>query len=69
MSKNYRYHLLKYHGKASRLTCPQCGRPHCFTPYVDDDENIVGEEFDRATEEGDIAARIERNVTEWLKTR
>lgn len=51
MSKNYRYHLLKYHGKASRLTCPQCGRPHCFTPYVDDDENIVGEEYGRCDHE------------------
>lgn len=51
MSKNYRYHLLKYHGKASRLTCPQCGRPHCFTPYVDDDENIIGEEYGRCDHE------------------
>jgi phosphoribosylaminoimidazole-succinocarboxamide synthase len=29
----------------------------------------VGEKFDKATEEGDIAARIEKNVSEWLKTR
>ena len=51
MSKNYRYHLLKYHGKASRLTCPNCGRPHCFTPYVDDNDNIVGEEYGRCDHE------------------
>ena len=51
MRKIYRYHLLKYHGKASRYTCPQCGRPHCFTPYVDDDENIIGEEYGRCDHE------------------
>ena len=37
----YRYHLAKYAGKTSRLTCPQCERPHCFTPYVDDDNNLM----------------------------
>lgn len=47
----YRYHLMKYKGKASRLTCPNCGRPHCFSPYVDDDENIVGEEYGRCDHE------------------
>lgn len=51
MKTNYRYHLLKYHGKASRLTCPSCGRPHCFTPYVDEDENIVGPEYGRCDHE------------------
>ena len=35
--------------------------------YIELYENIVGEKFDKATEEGDIAARIERNVTDWLK--
>lgn len=32
----YKYHLAKYDGPGSRLTCPNCGRPHCFTPYVDE---------------------------------
>ena len=27
---------------------------------------IVGEKFEKATSEADIAARIERNVTAWL---
>ena len=31
---NYHFHLAKYDGPSSRLTCPNCGRPHCFTPYV-----------------------------------
>ena len=35
--------------------------------YIELYENIVGEKFDKATEEGDIAARIEKNVSEWLK--
>ena len=37
--------------------------------YIELYENIVGEKFDKATEEGDIAARIEKNVSEWLKSR
>ncbi len=47
----YRYHLMKYRGKASRLTCPSCGRPHCFSPYVDANEQIVGEEYGRCDHE------------------
>lgn len=47
----YKYHLLKYTGKASRLTCPSCGRPHCFVPYVDDQDNIIGEEYGRCNHE------------------
>ena len=35
--------------------------------YIELYEHIVGEKFDRAAESGDIAARIERNVSEWLK--
>jgi phosphoribosylaminoimidazole-succinocarboxamide synthase len=37
--------------------------------YIELYEHIVGERFDKATEEGDIAARIEQNVTAWLKSR
>jgi len=48
---NYRYHLLRYAGPASRLTCPQCGRKHCFTPYVDSDDQIVGEQYGRCDHE------------------
>ena len=48
---NYKYHLLKYSGKASRLTCPNCGRKHCFVPYVDNKNNIVGEEYGRCNHE------------------
>lgn len=47
----YKYHLLKYKNKSSRLTCPQCGRPHCFSPYVDDDEQIYGPEYGRCNHE------------------
>ena len=48
---NYRYHLKKYAGKSSRLTCPSCGRPHCFSPYVDDNEEMYGEEYGRCDHE------------------
>lgn len=34
--------------------------------YIELYEHITGEKFDKAAETGDIAARIERNVTEWL---
>ena len=36
--------------------------------YIELYEHIVGERFDKAAEEGDIAARIEKNVSEYLKT-
>ena len=48
---NYKYHLLKYAGKTSRLTCPSCGRHHCFVPYVDDQNNIISEEYGRCNHE------------------
>lgn len=34
--------------------------------YIELYEHITGEKFDKAAETGDIAARIERNVVEWL---
>ena len=37
--------------------------------YIELFEHIVGERFERETSDGDIAARIEQNVTAWLKTR
>ena len=37
--------------------------------YIELYEHITGEKFDKAAEEGDIAARIEKNVADYLKTR
>lgn len=37
------YSLQKYAWISSRHTCPQCGRPRCFTRYVDEDGNILDE--------------------------
>ena len=37
--------------------------------YIELYEHITGEEFDKATEQGDIAARIEKNVSEYLASR
>ena len=48
---NYRYHLKKWSGKSSRLTCPSCGRPHCFSPYVDAEGKEVGKEYGRCDHE------------------
>ena len=35
--------------------------------YIELYEHIVGERFERETSEGDIASRIEKNVSSWLK--
>lgn len=32
------YSLQKYRGPSTRHTCPSCGRPRCFTRYVDEEE-------------------------------
>ena len=37
--------------------------------YIELYEHITGEKFDRTTEEGDIAARIEQHVTAYLQSR
>lgn len=50
--RKYKYHLLKYDGPKTRFKCPKCGRPHCFTPYVDYNGNIVDiERFGRCDHE------------------
>ena len=36
--------------------------------YIELYEHITGEKFDKKTESGDIATRIEKNVTEYLRT-
>ena len=48
----YRYQLARYAGKASRLTCPNCERPHCFSPYVDEAGNILDPTVGRCDHEG-----------------
>ena len=37
--------------------------------YIELYEHITGEKFNKAAEEGDIAARIERNVSNYLEGR
>lgn len=37
--------------------------------YIELYEHITGEKFDKAAEAGDIAARIEKNVEQWLTSR
>ena len=36
---NYRFTLERYRGLSTRYTCPQCGRKHTFTRYIDTDNN------------------------------
>ena len=35
----YRYQLERYRGRATRHTCPRCGRKHSFTRYIDTEDN------------------------------
>ena len=35
----YRFTLERYRGLSSRYTCPQCGRKHTFTRYIDTENN------------------------------
>lgn len=44
---NYTYSLQKYSGRNSRYTCPACGRPHCFTLYVDANNQPIAEDVGR----------------------
>jgi phosphoribosylaminoimidazole-succinocarboxamide synthase len=37
--------------------------------YIELYEHIIGEKFEKASDNDDIAARIEKNVSEYLKTR
>ncbi|MBP3257140.1 MAG: hypothetical protein J6M23_03930 [Bacteroidales bacterium] len=51
----YAYRLAPYKGKASRLTCPACNRPHCFSPYVDDAGNVLDPTVGRCNHESSCA--------------
>ena len=51
MNQYRTYTLQKYTGRNSRHTCPQCGRPHCFSRYVDGDGNILDETVGRCDHE------------------
>ncbi len=55
---NYKYHLLKYKGPSTRLVCPQCGRKQCFAPYVDDNDQIVGEQYGRCNHESSCGYQL-----------
>ena len=48
--KHY-YNLQRYAGPSSRHTCPACGRPRCFTLYVDPDGNPLHETVGRCDHE------------------
>ena len=51
MSTDRTYTLQKYAGRSTRHICPQCGRPHCFTRYVDPGGNILDETVGRCDHE------------------
>lgn len=51
MEKHYKYHLEKYHGRASRHECPRCHDKRSFTYYVDDGGNILDETVGKCNHE------------------
>ena len=51
----YAYRLAPYKGKASRLTCPACNRPHCFSPHADDAGNVLDPTVGRCDHESSCA--------------
>lgn len=36
---DHRFHLAKYK-PGIKMSCPQCGKPKCFTPYVDEEGKV-----------------------------
>ncbi len=45
------YHLEKYKGGGSRHTCPKCGKPKCFTYYVDKEGKPLDKSVGRCNHE------------------
>ena len=43
----HKYSLQKYTGRNSRHTCPSCGRKHCFTFYVDANNQPIASDVGR----------------------
>lgn len=62
---DYKYHLRKYAGKSSRLTCPNCNRPWCFTPYVDDEDQILDPTVGRCDHESSCA--YHKTPADWFR--
>lgn len=46
-----KYKFQKYSGISSRHTCPNCGRRHCFTLYIDEDGHPIDETVGRCDHE------------------
>jgi hypothetical protein len=66
---NYKYHLLKYSGPSSRLTCPNCGAKHSFAPYVDANDQIVGKEYGRCNHESSCGyVRYPPSERDWRES-
>lgn len=49
--KEYKFHLEKYHGIASRHQCPCCGDKRSFVYYVDEEGNPLDEKVGRCNHE------------------
>ena len=48
----YRYTLQPYAGTKSRTMCPACGKPHCYTRYLDTDTGeLLPDEYGRCDRE------------------
>lgn len=65
---NGRYVLEKYKSKQSRYTCPGCGKPRCFTRYIDTETGkYVHETVGRCDHEQSCGYNL--TPYEWKKSR
>jgi hypothetical protein len=76
MEEYRQFHLQKYSGRSSRHTCPQCGRPYCFSLYVDESGIPLSPEVGRCDHESscgyhktprDYFAEHPNLATDWRK--
>lgn len=65
MKREYKYHLEKYHGRASRHTCPACEWPQEFTLYVDEDGNPINENVGKCNRKNNCGYHM--TPAQWFK--
>ena len=52
----HRYTLQRYDGLKSRTTCPSCGKPRCFTRYLDTDtRELLPDKYGRCDHEANCS--------------
>ena len=59
MATSFRFTLQSYTGPKSRTTCPACGKPRCFTRYLDNDTGeLLPDEYGRCNREANCGHHL-----------